>query len=62
MQGFKVEINGIFKPIRRKQIGTFCLSVLTIILKFTILIQTQKAIDSISLENINITMNYLKVL
>ena len=60
MQGFKVEINGIFKPIRRKQIATFCLSVLTIILKFTILIQTQKAIDSISLENINITMNYLK--
>lgn len=60
MQRFKVEINGIFKPIRRKQIGTFCLSVLTIILKFTILIQTQKAIDSISLENINITMNYLK--
>ncbi len=60
MQGFEPEINRIFKPIRKRQTGAFCLSVLTILLKLAILIQTQKAIDSISLQNLNITFRYLK--
>lgn len=62
MQGFTAEINGIFKTIRGKQIWSFCLSVITILFNFTILIQTQKAIDSISLENIDTTLNYLKII
>ncbi len=49
MQKFLPEVNEIFQPIRKKQAGTLCLSVATTLLKFAILIQTQKAIDSISL-------------
>lgn len=62
MQGFSSEINGIFKPLRKKQIGTFGLSVLTIMLKFAVLIQMQKAIDSISLQNLTVTFRYLKTI
>ncbi len=60
MQGFIPEINWIFKAIRKKQIWTFCLSIFTIMLKLAIFVQMQKAIDSISLQNINITLNYLQ--
>ena len=60
MQKFLPEVNEIFQPIRKKQAGTLCLSVATTLLKFAILIQTQKAIDSISLADMDITLGYLK--
>lgn len=60
MKKFHREIEQVFRPLRRMQIlSTLCF--LTMLSeRFLLLMETQKAVDSLSQENIVHTMGYLK--
>lgn len=60
MQSFHKEVNKVFIQLRKIQFLTMFLSILKILLRFLLIIQIQKTIDSLSLNNLDITQDYLK--
>lgn len=60
MKKFHTEINKVFLQFRKKQILTIALSVLMVLSKFLLLIIMQKAVDSITVNKLEMTIGYLK--
>ena len=58
---FHPKINEIFKPLKKMQLLTELLFLAMISAKFTLLIQVQRTIDSISPDNTAGTQRYLKL-
>lgn len=60
MKSFHPEINRIFKPIQKQQILAMILFLVSSGFKLVLLIEVQKMIDSISANDLNVTMGYLR--
>lgn len=60
MKKFHMEINKVFLQFRKKQILTIALSIFMVLSKFLLLMIIQKAVDSITGNKLEVTMDYLK--
>lgn len=60
MKKFHREINKVFLQFRKKQILTIGLSVFMVLSKFLLLMIMQKAVDSITGNKFEVTIDYLK--
>ena len=56
---FNSKINNIFRKLKKKKIITIMIAEIMIICKIAVLISIQMAVDSISLNNIDVTRKYL---